>query len=335
MKIGHEMPNEKEIHCVIVTHDSVYHADDLLACASALVLSPSASIFRTRSQSQIHSLLEQHKGEIAVLDVGTVYSEETDQFDHHQDKDLISCFGLFWKKYGEMVVAKYIAGTAVEGMEKEVAAIVKTNLVDPVDAMDVGKANLHAGNGVMHYTVSHVLASTNPAPDEADQDFDSAFRGRGLAMAQTILQRAIVAARNEAGAIPIARAAIASAADPRVIVIDEYADIISWLITESKALYLVFPVTDGTWRIQAIPPEVGSFKQRKPLPAQWSDGKSNGLRDAELQAATGVPDAIFCHNGMWTAGCASKEGVMRLSELACDTEMAMLVSAGIAGSVPS
>jgi uncharacterized UPF0160 family protein len=40
------------------------------------------------------------------------------------------------------------------------------------------------------------------------------------------------------------------------------------------------------------------------------------LRDAELAAVTGVPDAGFCHNGRFIATAKSYEGIRAMAALA-------------------
>jgi uncharacterized UPF0160 family protein len=47
------------------------------------------------------------------------------------------------------------------------------------------------------------------------------------------------------------------------------------------------------------------------LPEAWA-----GLRDAELAAVTGVPDAGFCHNGRFIAAVKSYEGARAMVTLA-------------------
>jgi uncharacterized UPF0160 family protein len=53
------------------------------------------------------------------------------------------------------------------------------------------------------------------------------------------------------------------------------------------------------------------IKTRADLPEAWA-----GLRDAELAAVTGVPDAGFCHNGRFIAAAKSFEGVRAMAKLA-------------------
>ena len=60
--------------------------------------------------------------------------------------------------------------------------------------------------------------------------------------------------------------------------------------------YAVLPGMDGSWRVLGIPPEEGSFAQKRPLPEAWA-----GLVDEELSVVTGVPGSRFCHKNRFIA----------------------------------
>jgi uncharacterized UPF0160 family protein len=106
-------------------------------------------------------------------------------------------------------------------------------------------------------------------------------------------------------------AAIARAADPRVIELDRN---MPWreLVTSRapEALYVMYPKSDG-WGAQAVPEEVGAFGNRRDLPAEWA-----GQSGDELAAVTGVPDAIFAHPARFYVSAASREGIVALLEQA-------------------
>jgi uncharacterized UPF0160 family protein len=78
-----------------------------------------------------------------------------------------------------------------------------------------------------------------------------------------------------------------------------------------QCLYTVYPDAKGVWIVKQVPLKPHSFTGRKPLPEAWA-----GLRDADLAAVTGVPDATFCHNGRFIAGAKTKEGAVKLARLA-------------------
>ena len=54
-----------------------------------------------------------------------------------------------------------------------------------------------------------------------------------------------------------------------------------------------------------------TFDARKDLPVSWA-----GLQGDGLAAATGVPDAVFCHNNLFIAACKSYDGIREMARQA-------------------
>jgi uncharacterized UPF0160 family protein len=77
--------------------------------------------------------------------------------------------------------------------------------------------------------------------------------------------------------------------------------------------YYVYTDPKGTWMCQQIPDAPRSTKGRKPLPEAWAC-----LRDGDFQAATGVPDAVFCHKFRFLCGAGSMAGACCLAQMAAD-----------------
>ncbi len=281
----------------IVTHNGNFHADDVFSVALFKRLLPSFELIRTRDPEIIS------KADI-VIDVGLEHDPERDRFDHYQKGGAgarengipFSSFGLIWQKYG------------VEACEsnEEVAAAVDAGLVSTIDAIDCG----HVEGVQEGISLSHTIGMFNPTWQE-DTHFDEAF-DEAVEFASRLLGRFIAASRGGISAKAIVAKAIEDAADPRVIVLEQYTP---WKRTvhnlSDEALYVLYPAPTGEWRIQCVPVEHGSFENRKPLPASWA-----GLNGAELQAATGIADAVFCHNGLFIAGAQSFEGTMQMAEMA-------------------
>ena len=122
------------------------------------------------------------------------------------------------------------------------------------------------------------------SPNEARARFDAA-----LALARDILTREIAAAASGRRAERIVRAAIAAATDPRVVELGQRAMEAVLVPETSDALFVIYPKRQG-FGLEAVPAALGSFENRRDLPAAWG-----GLEGADLVAATGVPDALFCH----------------------------------------
>ena len=114
----------------IVTHNGNFHADDIFAVATLTLVfgEENVSVIRTRDPNII-------QGADYVVDVGGIYDESKNRFDHHQkgragERDNTipyASFGLVWKKYGEE-----LSGSL------EVAEKIDQILVQWIDAQDNG-----------------------------------------------------------------------------------------------------------------------------------------------------------------------------------------------------
>ena len=116
----------------IATHNGNFHADDVFAVATLQIyldkLGEKYKIVRTRDQDIIDA-------SDYVLDVGSIYDEDENRYDHHQESfkevgylDIpYSSFGLIWKHFGKEVCDnKYV-------WEK-----LKKDFVTGIDANDNG-----------------------------------------------------------------------------------------------------------------------------------------------------------------------------------------------------
>lgn len=284
---------------VIATHNGNFHADDVFAVAALKSIFPSVELIRTRDLDVIA------KADI-VLDVGGIYDAEKGRFDHHQKGGAgarengipFSSFGLIWQQYGVEICAG----------NKEVAHSLDKNLVSTIDAIDCG----HVEGVATGISLSQTISMFNPTWEE-DGDFDACF-DEAVAFASRLLARFIASARGGVNAKAIVASAIEKAADPRVIVLEKYTPWKTTVLNLSQdALFMVYPSQTGQWRIQTVPVELGSFEDRKKLPAPWA-----GLSGKELQDVTDLDDAMFCHNGLFIAGCESFENTMKMAAMALD-----------------
>ncbi|MBJ7537469.1 MYG1 family protein [Marinomonas transparens] len=284
---------------VIATHNGNFHADDVFAVAALKSIFPSIELIRTRDLDVIATA-------DIVLDVGGIYDAATDRFDHHQKGGAgarengipFSSFGLVWQKYGLEICAG----------NQEVTHSLDKNLVSEIDAIDCG----HVEGVQTGVSLSQTISMFNPTWQE-EGDFDACFE-EAVAFASRILNRFIAAASGGVNAKTIVANAIEKAADPKVIVLEQYTPWKTTVLRLSQdALFMVYPSQTGQWRIQTVPVELGSFEDRKKLPAPWA-----GLSDKELQDVTGLDDAMFCHNGLFIAGCESFENTMKMAEMALE-----------------
>ncbi|MBI2046263.1 MAG: MYG1 family protein [Parcubacteria group bacterium] len=293
----------------IVTHDGHFHADDVFAVALLTLLHEQKNISYTIARSRNPDLWR--KGDF-VVDVGDVYDAQKNRFDHHQEGGAgkhengvpYSSLGLVWKKFG-----------AEFSGSQEVSDLIEKKLVEYIDAMDNGMANVQPKfEGVATYGVGEVIESFSVGWDEA-RGFDEAFM-EALEVAKKILLREVIRAKSSARAAGKVKEAYEGASDKRLIVLDRYYPSRSVLEKYPEPLYVVYPASsssNGDWHVRAVEKNGAIFNNRKNLPKEWA-----GKRDGEFAAISGVPDAKFCHNGLWLAGSRSKEGAIALAKKALE-----------------
>ncbi len=288
---------------LVATHPGSFHADDVFAVATLGLALGAFDVVRTRDEAL-------QAGADVRVDVGGRADAATGDFDHHQKGGAgersngirYASFGLVWREHG----------TALAGSE-DAARAIDERLVQGVDANDTGQTIVQPlVAGVRSMTVSGVLAALNPAWDEelTGAEEDARF-GEAVTLATGILQRELAGATAFRRARQLVRDAITRASDPRVVELDRNMPWREGVVTQAPAaLFVMYPKTDG-WGLHAVPQKLGAFENRKDLPAEWA-----GLTGDELAAATGVPDAIFCHTARFYAAARSREGVLALVERA-------------------
>lgn len=283
---------------LLVTHNDKFHADDIFATAVlSILLKGNIKVIRTRDEVIIK------KGDY-VYDVGGVYDPALNRFDHHQkggagarDNGIpYAAFGLVWKAYGEKICGS-----------KDVADKIDEDLVQAIDAHDNGMDLYTLKGEVAPYLIENMFGAFRPAWNEP-QEFDDVFM-EVVVMAIPFLKRVIIRAQASVLGKDFLQKAYEEAPDKRLIVLDGPY---SWnsLREYPEPLYVVWPRM-GTWGVGCVHKEKQSFENRKSLPEAWA-----GLRDADMARASGVPDAVFCHNGRFLAVAKSKEGAIALANKA-------------------
>lgn len=281
------------------THDGPFHADDVLACATLQMVYSSIGIIRSRDPERL-AMCD------ILVDVGAQYDGLT-KFDHHQkgragerpNGVLYSSFGLIWKKYGE-----HLAGSA------EAADLVDRRFVQHVDMLDNGQRLFEGPSkfpGAQQVSLSSLISLLNPRYDEV-QNFDAGFHA-ALVFAGHFLDRMIQSVKGEIAAREPVRQACLAAGQGDVITLTKFVpwgDTVHQYAT-ANAKFVIFP-SESLWMVQTIPVAPGSFTARHPLPEAWA-----GLRDEALQAATGVPGAVFCHPGRFIMGAKDLPDALQLA----------------------
>lgn len=289
---------------LIATHSGSFHADEVFAIAALGLLGDSVEVVRTRDPDALA------RADLRV-DVGFRHDASTGDFDHHQRgfdaaRDNSVCyaaFGLVWREFGLRIC---------DG-DQEVADVVDQTLVQSVDANDAGQQLTQSLiDGVQPMTVNGIIGGFNARWDEAlspeqERDrFDAA-----VLLAQGIIVREVASAASGRRSERLVREAIAEAVDPRVVELPVNSPWKQVLVPEAAdALFVIYPKRQG-FGLEAVPRQLGSFENRRDLPAAWG-----GLEGSDLVAATGVEDALFCHTKRFLAVARSYAAIRRLAELA-------------------
>jgi uncharacterized UPF0160 family protein len=289
---------------IIVTHNGKYHPDEVFACATLLVMLErnglKGMIIRTRDESFIE------KADF-VCDIGNVYDASRQRFDHHQPEGAgerngipYASFGLVWKEYGEQLCGS-----------KSVADQIDLEMVQGIDASDNGiQVYTKQFPNVGVYTFSDIISSFRPSWKESF-DVDEAF-AKAVTLAKECLSREIVKLRDKQEAVSLVEGYYQQAEDKRLIFLETYVPWSDVITAYPEPLFVISEnAKEHNWTLMTVRNPETPFVNRKDLPAPWA-----GLRNEALAAVTGVPDALFCHKGLWLVTAKTREGIMELAKIA-------------------
>lgn len=132
----------------IITHNGVFHADEVFACGLIEVFKgTNLKIIRTRDQKTIEAAKQ--NGDF-IIDVGGQYNGKN-LFDHHHDQKLKSSAGLIWESLG---------------LQDQYPLI--SELVDIIDQQDLGIKMAGA------FELPNIIKRLNGAWNEQDENFKKA-----------------------------------------------------------------------------------------------------------------------------------------------------------------
>ncbi len=304
---------------LLVTHSGTFHLDDAFAYAIlrlALGLGAAGedhTLVRTRDETTIA------QADVA-WDVGAVHDPAAGRFDHHQrgapvreDDGLpYSAAGLVWRHHGEAAARALLGLSGMDDLSPAVASEIDREVVRRIDGIDNGVGP--PGDALGLASLVDDLNTPWDSPAVGDRAAEDAAFLRAADLAAAFLRRRAEAVRSRLAAEAVVLAAHARSADPRVL---ELGRKLPWegpaFAHALPVLYAVYPVPNGNWMVDAMPPEPGSFSQRLPMPEAWA-----GLRGADLAAASGVPDAVFAHARRFVGAARSREGALEMARRAIE-----------------
>lgn len=308
---------------IIATHSGKFHADDVWAAAVLNLMFPGSELVRTRDPAVID------RADFAV-DVGGVWDAEKGRFDHHQkgfqgaraSGVVYASAGLVWKEYGPRCVSLVAeeAGHALSPTQAtEIASAIDADLVQYLDMSDTGAARSAPGS----YGLSAIISGFNPgwldeqvagSAEAADALRMTRFR-RAMEIATDILRNGVL---YRVGALQAVQQVRQSQRldEGRLLFLENSA--LPWAsIVRNEMPQVLFVIShsiaEQRYMLHTVPSAADSFDARKDLPQHWA-----GLQGEQLAAATGVPDAVFCHNNLFIAACKSRDGVLDMARQALD-----------------
>ncbi len=299
--------NQHKKIITIVTHSGQFHTDDVFAVATLRLLlendTQEVVVHRTRD-TQIISTADY------VVDVGEVYNPAERRFDHHQQQGAgvredgipYASFGLVWKEYGDRVV----------GGDKDISNQIEQKLVKPIDAMDNGINFMRSDReGLFMYDLKDVTFAYKNTWKEDDEMLNENFKYlTGFAM--NLIKREISVLKDIRESDIEVNKIMAQQQYKTLLILDKPYQYELSVSSKPYILLVVHPKRqDDTWAVETARDDIRSYKSRIDLPTEWA-GKSG----AELREVTGVEDAIFCHKGRFIAVAQTREGAIKLAELA-------------------
>jgi uncharacterized UPF0160 family protein len=293
----------KETKKRIVTHNGKFHTDEIFAVATIILAHPGVDFEVVRSRDpEMPS-----KGDFTV-DVGLVCEPENNKFDHHQEggagkrKNGIpyASFGLVWLKFGKVLCKS-----------EDIARRLDEKLIVNIDANDNGVSTFNTlFEKVSPYTIVdyfNSFAKRNAMVEENNHTFiELVEEAKSLLIREIQKEKIDESLRNEVERI------YKESSGKEIIFLPKYLPWEEVLTSHPEPIFVAYPdMENENFRVSTVPKIRGSFTSRKRFPSEWAGKTGN-----ELAKLTGVTDATFCHNGRFIAGAKTKNGVMKLAELA-------------------
>ena len=264
------MPN----HIQVVTHDGIFHADELLACAALSIAygRDNLAIIRTRD-NKVLEIATQNK-DTWVIDVGNSYDPSMLNLDHHmRDFNITNSFGNKLSSFG-MVVEELLRRDFFNEVKESLLKF--SNKVDMLD------------NGVKKAEDLLFLSVLNSYSDNEVINFYSA-----LETATSYLRSLINKWKEERIINMRLNDSLGNMTEDGIIYNTDYIPVDERANAIPEAKLVIYKSKAGTFNIQSVNVgETKDFSVRCPAPSKWL-----GLRDNELIRASGGLPLTFCQVG--------------------------------------
>ena len=277
------------------THNGLFHADEVTACALLLYygLIDKEKWIRTRSKE----LLDQCE---FVCDVGGEYDPKKKKFDHHQlsyGGDLSSA-GMIWAYLKDQGIVSPL-----------VYDFLNHSLIQGVDAHDNGRVSLEDGVCSFSQIISNFVPIRYDVPAK-EQD-------KAFSLALDFVLGHITRAMDRFAYVQECKERVRLAMQERKNFLF-FEESMPWIDSffelggaSHPAEFVVMP-SGNQWKVRGIPPStVDRMKVRKPLPLGWA-----GLLEEDFKKVSGLAGAVFCHKGRFISVWETKEDAFKALDYA-------------------
>lgn len=296
----------------LITHHGSFHADDIFAAATlSLFLEKRGEdfeIIRTRDSELIN------KGDF-VFDIGGIYDEKTNRFDHHQKGGAgkrengieYSSFGLVWKRFGMELCEN----------DMNVWNMIDVKIVAPIDAVDNGiDIIIPKFKNIIPYGGEQPFLIFSPTWQENEEDINNIFKNKVEDVIK-ILRREIQVAKADSLGKKIIEDSYKRSDNKKIIILENNFPRYLYQKTLSsfeEPMYVIYPNRKkDSWKVEAVQKSPETMESRKLFSENWRGLLDN---DPRLKEITGVPDVIFCHKNGFLITVISKEGAKKLAQIA-------------------
>lgn len=276
-----------------VTHAGNFHADDVFSTIFLEKLFGNITVIRLKE----------------YIDDGTklAYDIGCGKFDHHQkdlkvrDNGIHYCgFGLLWQEYG----LEYLKRLDIENYEVTFN-VFDYLLVNGIDAIDNGEFTITSDFNV--YPAASLIELFRPKYEE-DKDEDECFL-EACNFAKIIFDLILKEAISKVSIIEKLKTKISDIKEG-ILVLDEfipYEYALFYLKIDKLVDFVVYPSNRGGYAAHTIPTIYKGFTPKIPFKSEWG-----GLRNEELQKASGVGTARFCHRALFLATADTLSDAIKL-----------------------
>ncbi len=302
----------------LLTHSGSFHPDDIFSTA-LLNLYFKNKEPKTKLKYKRSVKPEDIEKADIVYDIGLIYNPKKMRFDHHQnDLTLVrengisyAAFGLLFKHFGSELIS-LISKEKNKKVIQEIFDMVEKKLVFHVDGIDNGQETYKQQfKGVDVLTIDNYFIMCRAATDTTDpKATDKKFFELvkySEPIVENVIKYATIIQREKAIAIKVYN----KAKDKRVIIGDRFYNYNFNKFPEP--LLTVYPDLRGGWSAKNVQTGEDLYDARFYFPESW-----RGLVGEELEKASGVKGAKFCHKSGFLCVNETKEGLLKMVKIALE-----------------